>query len=103
MSPRTALTRWLIGLTSTNACSQPGMVSAATKTLLPNASGKISRNMIPCTAPGVRTIIPTYTEIQPKHSAKPMASAREPNTPLQLAGSNPMRTPTPTITVNRTT
>ena len=30
---------------------------------------------MPCTAPGVRTFIPTNTEIQPKQSAKPIDSA----------------------------
>ncbi len=53
-----------IGLTFTNACSQPGIVEVCTNVLLPNDSGKMSRNMMPCTAPGCATVMPTHTETQ---------------------------------------
>src|SRR6516165_1105337 len=36
---RSAVTRWLTGLTETKACSQPGMVRGVTKTLLARVSG----------------------------------------------------------------
>jgi hypothetical protein len=52
-----------------NACNQPGMVEVGTNVLLPNERGSTSRNMTPCTAPDVRTFMPTHTEIQQKHSA----------------------------------
>ena len=68
--PRTVVTSWVIGLTLTKVCSQPGMVSGSTKVLEPNDSGSTIRNITPCTAPGVRTSMPTQTEIQQKHSAK---------------------------------
>ena len=58
-----------IGLTLMKACNQPGIDDTGTNVLLPNDSGKMSRNMIPCTDPDVRAIIPTKTEIQQKHSA----------------------------------
>ncbi len=64
----------MIGLTFANACSQPGIELVGTKVLLPNDSGKISRNMMPCTAPDVRAFMPTHTEIQQKHSANAMAT-----------------------------
>ena len=38
------------------------------------------RNMIPCTAPGVRARMPTNTEIQQKHSAKATASRQASST-----------------------
>ena len=63
-----------MGLTFTKACNQPGMVSVATKVLLPKLSGSTSRNPMPCTAPDVRATIPMKTEIQQKQRAKAMAN-----------------------------
>ena len=69
-APRTALTRCESGLTFTNACSQPGIVEAWTNALLPNDSGKMSRNITPCTAPAVRTVMPTHSETHANDRAK---------------------------------
>ena len=59
-------------MTLTKVCSQLGMVSGLTKVLLAKDNGNTIRNITPCTAPDVRTVIPTNTEIQQKHSAKAM-------------------------------
>jgi hypothetical protein len=56
-------------LTRVNDCSQPGSVLAGTKMLVPNVSGNMIRNTIPCTDPGVRASMPISTEIQLRHSA----------------------------------
>ena len=94
ISARTVLTRCEIGLTLTNACSQPGIVSVSTNVLLPKLSGSTSRNMIPCTAPGVRAIIPTNTEIQQKHSAKAMEIATAASTSsAEVSTRKPIRKP----------
>ena len=48
--------------------------------------------MIPCTAPDVRAIIPTNTEIQEKHSAKAIEIPSGRSTPSQLVPTRkPMR------------
>ena len=73
-SPRTDATRWVIGLTFTNACIQPGSVSAPTNTLDAKLSGMISANISPCTAPGVRTFIADETGSQLRQSANSIAS-----------------------------
>ena len=96
--PRTVPTRCENGLTFMNACSQPGTVDVFTKTLLPNDSGSTSRNMMPCTAPEVRAIMPTNTEIQQKHSA----NAIEIPIAASIANGlvwirNPMRYPKPSV------
>ena len=57
-------------MTFTNACSQPGIVEACTNALLPNDSGKMSRNITPCTAPAVRTVMPTHSETHANARAK---------------------------------
>src|ERR1700712_2808879 len=75
MSPRTELVRCEIGLTFTNDCSQPGSVVVETNTLLPNVSGKMVRNRMPCTEPDVRANMPTSTDTQHRHNAKPTDSA----------------------------
>ena len=55
--------------------------------------------MIPCTAPGVRAIIPTNTEIQPKQSANAIEQRRAPpSTPSQpVATRKPMSMPKPIV------
>ena len=73
-SPRTAPTRCVSGLTSTNACSQPGIVSAGTNAFEPKLSGRITSTRIPWTAPGERATMPTQTDAQHMHSAKPIDS-----------------------------
>ena len=58
--------------------------------------------MIPCTAPGVRAIIPTNTEIQAKQSAKAIEIPSAASTPSQLVPTwKPMRRPTPIVTTKR--
>lgn len=89
-SPRTAATRWVIGLTSTKACIQPGRVSALTNTLDAKLSGMISANIRPCTAPGVRTFIATRTGSQLRQRANSTAS-RQPA--IARSGSESIRKP----------
>ena len=57
-------TRCLIGFHWTNVCIQLGSDVVGTNTFDAKVSGKMIRNLIPCTAPGGRTFIPTNTEIQ---------------------------------------
>ena len=52
--PRSAVTRWLTGLTSTKARSQPGIVRGSTKTLLAKVSGKTRSRLMLETALGGR-------------------------------------------------
>ena len=59
---------------SVKVCSQLGSDSTGTNVLAPNVSGNSARNRMPCTAPGVRAIMPMKTEIQHRHSANPIAS-----------------------------
>ena len=82
--PRSAPTRWVSGLTSVNVCSQPGSVSAGRTCCGRTSAGTASRNMMPCTAPGVRAIMPTNTETQHRHSAKPIASRQAASTSRTL-------------------
>jgi hypothetical protein len=59
VSARTASARWVTGFTFTHACSQPGMLLVlASRTLLPNVSGSMARNEMPCTVSGVGTTSP---------------------------------------------
>ena len=44
ISPRTAVTRWVIGLTSMNARNQDGMVCGSTKTLLAKAEREAAQS-----------------------------------------------------------
>ncbi len=60
-SARSAPIRWVSGLASTKVCSQPGIVVVGTNVLLAKLSGRTSSIMMPCTAPGVRAIMPTNT------------------------------------------
>ncbi len=64
----------MIGLTFVNACSHPGIDATGTNVLLPKDSGKIIRNMMPCTEPDVRAFMPTQTDTHAKHSANAMAT-----------------------------
>jgi len=81
----------VIGLTSVNVCSQPGIESGDTKADEPKLSGSTIRNMIPCTAPAVRARMPTNTDAQQKHSAKATASRQASSTSGALVvARNPM-------------
>ncbi len=59
---------------SAHALSQPGIDEVPTNTLLPNVNGMISTNIMPCTAPGVLSSMPTNTDAQQKHSPNTSAS-----------------------------
>src|SRR5580698_6307384 len=72
--PRTASTTCEIGLTFTNACSQPGIDFTATNVLLANVSGSTSSIITPWTDPALRIFSPTQTEIQANDSAKQIDS-----------------------------
>jgi hypothetical protein len=43
------------------------MLPVGTYALLPNDSGRMSMNMMPCTAPGVRAFMSIQTDSQQKH------------------------------------
>ena len=80
ISPRSASTRCVIGLTFVKLSSQLGSVSTGTKMPVANVSGIRITNMIPCTAPGVRTIIPMNTAAHDRHSANAIASRQAAST-----------------------
>src|SRR5215212_1142727 len=52
MSPRSAVARWLVGLTSATALGHDGMLPGSTKTLLMKVSGKRITNPMLITALG---------------------------------------------------
>src|ERR1700753_1202476 len=65
VSARTASARWVTGLTLTQACSQPGIVEVLlSRTLLPNTSGMVQMNAMPCTVSGDGAISPISTDTQ---------------------------------------
>jgi hypothetical protein len=69
ISARTESARWVTGLTFTQACSHPGIVLVlASSTLLPNTSGIVQMNEMPCTVSGDGAIRPMTTDIQ--HTAR---------------------------------
>src|ERR1700744_2446877 len=70
--PAAAPGREVIGLTLTNAGSQPGIVCVGTSTLLPKVSGKYSSEPKYCTPCGVLTSRPISADSQ--HSARANAS-----------------------------
>src|SRR5256885_13377432 len=74
ISPRTALDRYVTGLTFTQACSQPGRVWVGTNTLLPKVSGNMMMNPKPCNDCGELTNIPSSTQTQHSASANEMIS-----------------------------
>ena len=89
-SPRSALVRSVIGLTFTNACSQPGMVPDGTSRLLPKTSGNIARKPYICTPCGVLTSIPISADTQHMARAK-VSSSRQAAT--AATGLVPIRKP----------
>src|SRR5262249_52962939 len=74
ISPRVEVARSDIGLTSTNACSQPGIVSVGTSRLLANTSGNIAVKPKSCTPCAVLASSPIRAEIQHMASANPSTS-----------------------------
>ena len=93
---RTALTRWLTGLTLTHACIQPGIVSAGTKAL----EAKVSGNMIiietPCTAEALLIRQPISAKIQDSAKLHTMISSADATTP-KASGRQPMMRPMITV------
>lgn len=101
---RTALVRWLIGLTSTQACSQPGMVSVRAKMFAPKVSGKPMSIAVPCTLRGFFIVTPSTTKIHDIANAKTRTSptaARAENTSVWTR--NPIAEPKPNTIAIETT
>jgi len=70
--------------------------------LLANDNGNTIRNITPCTAPDVRTVIPTNTEIQQKHNAKAMEIPIAAVAAIGLVSiRKPMSMPNPRVTTHR--
>src|SRR5690625_6830092 len=70
MRPRTAVTRWLTGLTSTTACRPEGMVLGSTKMFDAKVSGMITIIDTPMTAFGLRITRPRIVNTQLRENAK---------------------------------
>jgi hypothetical protein len=101
MRPRVAVTRWLTGLTSTQACSQPGIVDGSTNTLLANVSGNSSIMLTPITAFGVRMISPRIVNVQlseNENTSRSSTASRTPTAPP--SGRKPSRSPSPIVTAD---
>ena len=98
MRPRDAVARWVIGLTSTNACTQPGIVDGSTKTLLAKVSGN-STVMLTCiTDSGVCIFRPSAVHTHDRLNENTSSSATASTTPSgPPSGRKPRTTPT-TIT-----
>src|SRR5918994_7395462 len=75
MSRRSAVTRWLTGLPSTEARSQLGLVSGSTNTLLANVRGKTRSRLMLETALGVRTTRASAVQIQARLNENTSSSA----------------------------
>src|SRR5919109_2752201 len=94
MRPRSAATRWLIGLASTKGCSQPGIVRGSTKMLLANARGKTNNRLTFETALGVRRTSASAVQIHAMLNENPSSSATASSTPTgPPSGRKPMATP----------
>src|SRR5262249_57613232 len=76
ISPRVAVARSDIGLTRTNACSQPGIVSVGTSRLLANPSGNIAVKPKSCTPCAVLPSSPSSGAIHPLGRAYPTPSTQ---------------------------
>ena len=87
-------------MTFTQACSQPGIVSALTKVVDPKVSGNRTRKPRPCTAPDSRTSMPMKMKTQHRHSAKPSTSRQAAKA---CNGSVPTRKPSAMPNANVTT
>ena len=60
---RSASVTTVIGLASTNGCSQPGIEAAGAKAALANVSGNIQRNPADWAVSGLRTVRPMVAAI----------------------------------------
>ena len=65
ISPRMAVTRWLTGLTPTQACRNGGMVAGSAKMLLAKVSGIRISIEVPITASGERSTSPRAVREDP--------------------------------------
>src|SRR5918996_2235237 len=81
INARAAVTRCEIGLTSTNASSQPGSVSGSTNTLLRKTSGNRAIEPALETAFGARINSPTAANPQARPAAKATTRATAATTP----------------------
>src|SRR6266508_2868546 len=72
--PRVAVTRWLTGLTSMKACSQPGMVWGSTKMLLARVRGNSTSRLRLLTALGARSTSPRVVQIHDRPNANTRTS-----------------------------
>jgi hypothetical protein len=91
----------VIGLTFTNAWSQPGIVVGTTNTLLMKVSGNSTIMLVPITEFGVRRISPRVVKIHPSPDANTSSSriaASTPGTPP--AGRNPSTSPSASTTTD---
>lgn len=89
--PATASTTCEIGLTFTNACSQPGIDDTFTKVLLANVSGSTSSIITPWTDPALRIFSPTQTEIHANESAKQIDSPIAASSDMKLVSTRKPR------------
>ncbi len=87
-----------MGLTFTNAWSQPGIVADGTSRLLPNTSGNMARNPNHCTPCGVFVSRPMSAENQ--HMATANSSSRHPAIAASavVPTRNPRIIPKPSVT-----
>src|SRR5215471_16097382 len=81
MRSRAASARWLIGLTSTKAWSQPGMVLGSTKMLLANVGGIVTTRPRLMTVAGLRKTRAAAAHSHDRESPKATTSATAAITP----------------------
>src|SRR5262245_65151645 len=93
--PRAAVARWVIGFTSTNDCTQPGIVSGSTNTLLANVSGNSTVMLSYITDSGVCNFNPSAVHTHDKLNEKTSSSATAATTPMTPpSGRKPSARPT---------
>lgn len=103
MRPRDASVRWVIGLTLTKACTQPGMVDSSTNTLLANVSGNSTVMLICMTLSGVCIFRPMIVHAHDRLNANTSSSATARSTPSgPPSGRKPRTTPSTTTTSDAT-
>ncbi|CPU65392.1 Uncharacterised protein [Mycobacteroides abscessus] len=86
MSPRTAVTRCVTGLTSTKRCSTTGIVDGSTKMFDANVSGMSTSIDVPMTALGERSTSPSAVNTQLSANANTSSSTIPRTTPTTPPG-----------------
>src|SRR3712207_693846 len=99
ISPRVAVTSWVMGLNPTTDCSHGGMVRGSTKTLLTNVRGNSTIMLTPITELGVRRTNPSAVQIQDRLKENTRSSATESSTPVTPPGGRKPSTKPSTITI----